>query len=161
VTIRAFDEFPEHQFEVDDVFDDCVSGYSEAFVDRGLAFVSEKLADYEIRTTSATLGAFARDNPDCNAKMMLQDILACLREVIESDGHIDEREEMAIERIETVFAEELSFSLTRVVAPVGLTVTSLANGALTGFTSLVGKPWSRRSEERDQAPSTKSDSDAC
>lgn len=28
VTIRAFDEFPEHQFEVDDVFDDCVSGYS-------------------------------------------------------------------------------------------------------------------------------------
>ena len=28
VVIRAFDEFPEHLFEVDAVFDDCVSGYS-------------------------------------------------------------------------------------------------------------------------------------
>lgn len=28
VVIRAFDEFPQHLFEVDEVFDDCVSGYS-------------------------------------------------------------------------------------------------------------------------------------
>lgn len=28
VVIRAFDGWPEHLFEVDQVFDDCVSGYS-------------------------------------------------------------------------------------------------------------------------------------
>ena len=28
VVIRAFDDWPEHLFEVDETFDDCVSGYS-------------------------------------------------------------------------------------------------------------------------------------
>ena len=28
VVIRAFDGWPEHLFRVDEVFDDCVSGYS-------------------------------------------------------------------------------------------------------------------------------------
>jgi hypothetical protein len=28
VVICAFDEYPEHLFEVDEVFEDCVSGYS-------------------------------------------------------------------------------------------------------------------------------------
>ena len=28
VVIRAFDDWPEHLFEVDESFEDCVSGYS-------------------------------------------------------------------------------------------------------------------------------------
>ncbi|WP_120503849.1 hypothetical protein [Sulfitobacter mediterraneus] len=28
IVIRAFDDWPEHLFEVDETFDDCVSGYS-------------------------------------------------------------------------------------------------------------------------------------
>ncbi|UWR14615.1 hypothetical protein [Sulfitobacter sp. M368] len=28
VVIRAFDDWPEHLFEVDETFDDCVRGYS-------------------------------------------------------------------------------------------------------------------------------------
>lgn len=28
VVIRAFDDWPEHLFEVDEAFEDCVSGYS-------------------------------------------------------------------------------------------------------------------------------------
>jgi hypothetical protein len=28
VVIRAFDDWPEHLFEVDGVFEDCISGYS-------------------------------------------------------------------------------------------------------------------------------------
>lgn len=28
VVIKAFDEWPEHLFEVDETFEDCVSGYS-------------------------------------------------------------------------------------------------------------------------------------
>lgn len=28
VTIRAFDDLPEHLFRVEEVFDDCVTGYS-------------------------------------------------------------------------------------------------------------------------------------
>jgi uncharacterized tellurite resistance protein B-like protein len=113
-------------------------GYSEQFVDRGLEFVSQKLDDYDIKTATTTLGAFARDNPDCRADRMLADILAFLREVMEADGRIDEREEMAIERVQRVFNEEMRFSLSRTVAPVGTAASQVATSAASTATT-VGK----------------------
>ena len=132
-------------------------GYSEQFVDSGLEFVSQKLDDYDIKTAATTLGAFARDNPDCRADRMLADILAFLREVMEADGRIDEREEMAIERVQKVFNEEMRFSLSRTVAPVGTAVSQAASTAThvgkrasklvgqagSGLASVVRKPWKR------------------
>jgi len=50
---------------------------------------------------------------------MLADIKSFLHEVMEADGRMDEREEMAIERVEKVFSEETRFSMSRTVAPVG------------------------------------------
>ena len=52
-----------------------------------------------------------------------------LRDVMEADGRIDEREDMAIDRVEKIFADELSFSLSRTVAPVGRVFGQLAEGA--------------------------------
>lgn len=122
-------------------------GYSEQFVDRGLDFVQQKLGDYDIRTAAATLGAFARDNPDCNASVMLADINSFLREVMEADSQIDEREEMAIERVEKVFAEELRFSISRTVAPVTKTSARIAEGVRSGVSTALRKPWKRKEEE--------------
>ncbi|GAW35323.1 tellurite resistance protein TerB [Roseovarius sp. A-2] len=110
-------------------------GYSEPFVERGLAFVSAKHGDYHIKTAAAALGAFARDNPDCRADRMLADILAFLREVMEADGRIDEREEMAIERIEKVLNDEMRFSVSRTVAPVGTAASQVASGVGAGIKS--------------------------
>jgi len=90
-------------------------GYSEAFANRGLQFIQEQSGDFEIKATAAALAAFARDNRDCKAETMLADVSVLLRDVMEADGRIDEREEMAIERIEKVFADELSFSLSRTI----------------------------------------------
>lgn len=140
-------------------------GYSEKFVDRGLGFVDQKLDDYHIKTTAATLGAFARDNPDCKANVMLADITSFLREVMEADGRVDEREEMAIERVEKVFAEEMRFSLSRSVAPVGSAASKivgsagstaagvgkrasqLIGSAGSGLASTVRKPWKRDEDQ--------------
>lgn len=122
-------------------------GYSEQFVDRGLDFVQQKLVDYDIRTAAATLGAFARDNPDCNASVMLADINSFLREVMEADSQIDEREEMAIERVEKVFSEELRFSISRAVAPVAKTSARIAEGVRAGVSTALRKPWKRKEEE--------------
>lgn len=136
-------------------------GYSADFVDRGLEFVSQKLDDYDVKTAAATLGAFARDNPDCKANVMLADILAFLREIMEADGRIDEREEMAIERVEKVFAEEMRFSLSRTVAPVGEAASQAASTATSvgkrasqlvgqagsGLASVVRKPWKRDTDQ--------------
>ncbi|MFY0648862.1 TerB family tellurite resistance protein [Sulfitobacter geojensis] len=122
-------------------------GYSEQFVQRGLEFVSQRLDDYDIRTAAATLGAFARDNPDCKAKVMLTDINRFLREVMEADGRIDEREEMAIERVEQVFSEEMRFSMSRTIAPVGNAASQIAGGVRSGLSSVIQKPWRRKEED--------------
>lgn len=122
-------------------------GYSEQFVCRGLEFVSQKLGDYDIKTAAATLAAFARDNPDCKANVMLADIESFLRDVMEADGHIDEREEMAIERVEKVFAEEIRFSMSRTVAPAGKAAAQIAEGVRSGISSALRKPWKRNDED--------------
>lgn len=115
-------------------------GYSEAFVDQGLAFISDNLDDYDIRTAAVTLAAFARDNPDCKARVMLANITSFLKDVVDADGRIDEREDMAIERIEKVFSEEMGFSLSRTVAPVGQAVARLGGGV----SSTARRLWRRK-----------------
>lgn len=122
-------------------------GYSEPFVDRGLEFVGQKLGDYDIKTAAATLAAFARDNPDCKADVMLADIRLFLRDVMEADGYIDEREEMAIERVEVVFAEEMRFSISRTMAPAGRAATQLAEGVRSRISSALRHPWNRHDED--------------
>lgn len=115
-------------------------GYSEQFVARGLEFVQLRLDDYDIKTTAATLAAFARDNPDCAARLMLNDVKHFLHEVADADGRIDEREEMAIERIEKVFAEQLKFSLSRSLSPVGRLASQGVDVARSGFEKVLKKP---------------------
>lgn len=118
-------------------------GYSDQFVDCGLKFVSQKLDEYDIKTAAATLGAFTRDNPDCKAEVMLADIKALLCEVMEADGRIDEREEMAIERVEKVFSVEMGFSVSRTIAPVGK-AAQVAKGLLSGISSATQKVLRRK-----------------
>ncbi len=101
-------------------------GYSEQFSERGLKFVKLRLDDYNIKATAQTLGAFTRDNPDCSFEHMYSDIMTFLHSVAEADGVLDEREEMALERIAKVFADEGKFSVSRAVAPVGNAIGSAA-----------------------------------
>lgn len=138
-----------HESELDAITNYFVRrwGYSEQFVTRGLQFVTQNINDYDIKTAAATLGAFARDNPDCKANVMLADIKSFLREVMEADGRVDEREEMAIERIDKVFSEEMRFSISRTVAPVGRAAAQLAGGARSGITSVIQKSWRRKDKE--------------
>lgn len=117
-------------------------GYSDEFVEQGVAFVSDRLDGFDIKTTAATLGAFARDNPDCRADAMLADIVTFLREVMYADGIEDEREEMAIERINNIFTEEMSFSVSRTMAPVGR-----AFGQFSERVKSVAPNWKFRKEE--------------
>lgn len=138
-----------HESEVDAIKHYFVRrwGYSEQFVDRGLEFVSQKIHDYDIKTSAATLGAFARDNPDCKANLMLTDIKSFLTEVMEADGRIDEREEMAIERVEKMFAEEMRFSMSRTVAPVGKAAAQTAGRIRSGISSAFRKPSTHKEED--------------
>lgn len=78
-------------------------GFDPAFVEQGLSLIESKLAEYSIREVAQFLAEFQKNNPDCNFEEMTKEILFLLREVIEADGKIDEREELAVEKIESIF----------------------------------------------------------
>lgn len=63
------------------------------------------------------------ENPAYNFEVMSRDIHALLIEVMESDGVIDEREDLVLERVDGIFAEagRKSFGATLVGIKGGLT----------------------------------------
>ena len=86
-------------------------GYDPDFVDRGLAFIEPKLTEFSIKTTAETLAEFQKQNPDCNFKSMSKEILGFLQDIIEADGHIDEREEMALDKAKDIFDKAAGFNI--------------------------------------------------
>lgn len=88
-------------------------GYDPDFINRGIAFIEAKLAKFSIKETAKTLAEFQKQNPDCNFKLMSQEVILLLRNIIEADGKIDEREEMAIEQVTNFFKEEAKLNLTK------------------------------------------------
>jgi tellurite resistance protein len=84
-------------------------GYNSTFVRMGLDFAEKNLSEHSIKDTAKALAEFKKQNKDCNYKEMSQDIIEFLKEIIASDGIIDEREEMAIEKIKEVFSETGKF----------------------------------------------------
>ena len=75
-------------------------GYDPAYVERALAVIEENAEKLSLAQMIDSFSAFARANPDCNFTAMRQALLVFLNEVAHADGSLDEREEMAIERVE-------------------------------------------------------------
>jgi hypothetical protein len=90
-------------------------GYDQNFVDKGLNFIESRLSDFSIKEVARALAEFKIKNPDCNYKPMSQEIIGFLRSIMEADGVIDEREEMAIDAVKKIFKETGKFSLTQTV----------------------------------------------
>ncbi len=88
-------------------------GYDPTFVQKGLAFFETRLDEIQITDVATALARYKRESPDCNYRSMSQEVLRFLREVMEADGIIDEREELAIERISRIFEEEARMQLGR------------------------------------------------
>jgi predicted small metal-binding protein len=99
-------------------------GYDPSFVEKGVAFTESKLADYKIKTLAEMLAEFQKKNPDCNYKMMSNEIVEFLRSVIEADGKIDEREEMAVERVMKTFETVGKFNFKEMFETASNTMTS-------------------------------------
>lgn len=86
-------------------------GYDPDFVRRGMEFTEGMLSDFSIHELAKSLAEFKKHNKDCNYKVMSREIVDFLRLVIEADGRIDEREELAIEKIQTVFNDVGQFKI--------------------------------------------------
>ncbi|APG24238.1 tellurite resistance TerB family protein [Syntrophotalea acetylenica] len=88
-------------------------GYSNNFVCEGMAYIESRLVDFSIKKVAQSLGEFKKQNKDCNSKEMSREIVWFLTEVIEADGRIDEREEMALENVQKIFDEADRLSLKK------------------------------------------------
>lgn len=80
-------------------------GYDELFVQQGLIVIDEQSDQHTIKAISEQLARFKKANPDCNYRSMSKEIVGFLGGVADADGTLDEREEMAIARVEDIFEE--------------------------------------------------------
>lgn len=87
-------------------------GYDSLFVQQGLKLVEEHSHEHSIKQISERLARFKKTNADCNYRSMSKDIITFLNGIAEADGVIDEREEMAIARVEAIFEDINSFTTT-------------------------------------------------
>lgn len=89
-------------------------GYDQVFVDEGLAYIEANLSEFSIIELAQVLAEFKKANSDCNYEPMSKEIVKFLIEMMEVDGKIDEREELAIEKVQAIFKEtnKASFSKT-------------------------------------------------
>lgn len=89
-------------------------GYAPAYVAGALDVITVRADDIRIKEVARALSEFQVANPDCNAEAMQAELLTFLREVIEADGVLDEREDLAIDAITAVFRKERAVSLKKV-----------------------------------------------
>lgn len=88
-------------------------GYNTEFVNAGLDYIESNISEFSIKNQCQFLADFTKNNPDCNHKSMSDDIITFLNNIMEADGRIDEREEMAIEKVKSIFNETNKLSITK------------------------------------------------
>lgn len=89
-------------------------GYEREYVARALDVLIASADEARVKAIAKALADFQATNPDCNAEAMQAELLAFLREVVEADGILDEREELAVDAIVAVFKTENAITLSKV-----------------------------------------------
>lgn len=101
-------------------------GYDPDYVDHALALLSANDDKSRLTDMTRVLAEFVHGNPDCKFGILQQEIKRLLTEVAEADGRLDEREEMAIDRVIRSLDEQNSTvaSLSRAARGAGAAVSS-------------------------------------
>ena len=88
-------------------------GYDSKFVAEGIKYIESTLSDLSIEQLAQTIADFTNQNPDCNFKLMSQEIIGFLGNIVEAGGNLDAREEVTIKNIEAIFKSAHKFSLRK------------------------------------------------
>ncbi len=83
-------------------------GYDADYVEHALSVLQANADKSRLSEMTKALAEFVHANPDCKFSAIQQEIKVLLAEVAEADGSMDEREEMAIERILQALQQENS-----------------------------------------------------
>ena len=88
-------------------------GYDPAFVAAGTRYIESILGELSVTELARTLAEFANENPDCNFRLMAEEILGFLRGMVRSGGRVGAPEERSIAEIEAVFRAANRYSLKK------------------------------------------------
>jgi len=88
-------------------------GYDSNFVSEGIKYTESRIEGFSIQRLAQTLAEFTANNRDCNFKMMSQETLGFLRQIVAVDDRIDGPEELEIAKIEAIFKAANRYSLKR------------------------------------------------
>lgn len=102
-------------------------GYDKTFVTGGLALIESDLSEFSIKELAITLAEFKKANPDCNYGSMSKEIVGLLRNTMEVNGVIDEREEMAIKKVQNIFEEVNATAFSKAMGSIKSGVNSAKN----------------------------------
>ncbi len=93
-------------------------GYDPDYVQHALDVLQQNIDKSRLSEMANSLAEFSCQNPDCNFQAIQTELRTLLTEIAEADGYLDEREEMAIERIENALRERNSLisSTSRVIS---------------------------------------------
>ena len=83
-------------------------GYDPRFIEFGISCVEDDFSNFRIMELSKTLKEFTKSNPDCNYEFMANKITGFLQELIETDGRIQESEELALSEVKRAFNRGIS-----------------------------------------------------
>lgn len=87
-------------------------GYDPLFIQQGLKLIEEQSDQHAIEEITERLARFKKANPDCNYRSMSREIITFLNGIAKADGHLDKREEEAVEKVEAIFEEINSITTT-------------------------------------------------
>lgn len=113
-------------------------GFDPDFVSEGMKYTESKLDEFSIDELAQALAEFASKNRDCNFKMMSQEILGFLRNIVNAEGQTDSQEAIAVDKIEAVFKKANKTSLRK-----------KAQGGWCSIKKITGKAFSKGKLNRD------------
>jgi uncharacterized tellurite resistance protein B-like protein len=96
-------------------------GYDRDYVENAVELLKENSNRNRITEMVKVFAGFARSNPDCNFDAIQKELVSLLTTIAEADGKIDEREELAIEKIAQTLSNEAS-----IITAVGSVVATPA-----------------------------------
>lgn len=94
-------------------------GISSDYAEAALLTIEENTSDQTLNDIVECLADFKVKNPDCNYDYICNGLLTFLQEIAEADHRIDEREEMAIERVEKILHSKGKLSFASLLPSIG------------------------------------------
>ena len=89
-------------------------GYDPLYTEKAIAVLEENSEKSHIAVMTETFVSFLHSNPDCNFDAIQKELISLLTQIAEADGRLDEREQLAIDKIEQLLDQHAS-----ALTPVG------------------------------------------